>query len=350
MPDNIRDDEQLAAVEAMQPFPPPPQMLNVPAQAMEAGVAQAFGVWPGPGNVPERDFRRLWPHKPVYLEWAGGPIFPGCFRNGAVWLDDCWTKAVDGALIKGLNGRNHIYDAALPRLRRDRPAPELVEPLPDYELREDEEMTRKLPPFKLPYGTLEEASLRLRNTVIMVKNDPVWIYEVGGRDHKSIELYVENVNGARSKLPLAKVPDLRSPAPGYIEYNGSVCYLSRVPERVFQQGLNNKNGQLREVGRGRTFEVGVRAVLDGLGKRKPVRWAEKHKAQLDSELAVVRCIRLSDHVAAYRSRRGQISVEYRGRYLGVLNGRVVTAGDPGDLLPTWITNDLGEVGLEMRAP
>lgn len=342
--------EEEERLEAAQPDPlQPPQFVQAD---VNGGVAW-FVAPPGPqaaqpvDHISEEDFRKFCPGQQIYQEWDGGDITDWCYQNHHVWLDNMWVPAIAGNLLKKLNGFNCIYNGGevAPRLRRAM-FPPILEPVPDYVF-EEEEMTRKLPPFKLPYATVEEASLRLRNTIIMIKKDPVLVYEVGG-DRKNIELFVLNSEGKRSRLPLEKVPDFRSPAPGYIEYGHTVCYLSRIPDRIFQQGLNSKNGQLREVNKKATFEINLRDVLPGLKNRCPVRWSDKVADRLEGALAVERAVRLSDHVAAYRSKKGQTSIEYRGRYLGILRNGCVNAGDPGDLMPTWIMHDLAEVGLELR--
>ena len=348
--------EEEERLDAAQPVP------VQPIQFAQAVAGEVEGEWfnlglarvpPAPpvDHVSEEDFRKFFPGLQIYQAWDGGVISDWCYQHHHVWLDNTWQPALPGSLIKNFDGFNTIYrgppgEAAAPRRKAAPLFAPLPEPVPDY-IFEEEDMTRKLPPFKLPYATVEEAHLRLRNTIIMVKNDPVLVYEVGG-DRKNIELFVLNSEGKRSRLPLEKVPDLRSPAPGYIEYAQSVCYLSRVPDRIFQQGLNHKNGQLREVGKKAIFEMTLRDALIGLKNRRPVRWTAKMADRIDSELAVERAIRLSDHVAAYRSKKGQTSIEYRGRYLGVLRHGCVNAGDPGDLMPTWIMHDLAEVGLELR--
>lgn len=310
-----------------------------PAQWAQVRIDNVPLHEPAPEPV---DFERLERAQNVVMRpWDGNGV-PAEFMylNGMYWSNGRWYNIPNGFVIRDENDNRFQFQAAPRGLKQKVKLPEPE--VPDVVF-EEAVMARKLPPFKMPYGTVEEANLRLKNTIVIIKGNPVIVYAVDhGLKPGDIRLYVKKEDGSRGKLLFKDIDDLRSPAPGYVDYAGQPVWLSRAPERIFQQGLSPKNCMLTNVGRRGRLDVFMDALLPGLKDRKVKQFADAQKL-FDQG---VRAVRLSDHVAVYTQRKSVV-VEYKGRLLGYVRNGEVLVEDMDDLIPTWIGADLNEVGLAL---
>jgi hypothetical protein len=209
-----------------------------------------------------------------------------------------------------------------------------------------------LPPFKLPYDTIEEVRMRLRQTVIFIKNHPFIVHDcqtnrknpdVDGR----FKLVLEDRDLKQSIIPLDKATDLRGCPPSYVVRDGQVGYLNRIPARVNTQGMTPQNTTIRRVGTYGGLQFNLRSLVQFCAPRKAVKWSESL-----SELIVndaLREVRLDSNVAIFaKPSTEKLYAEYKGRRIGEIKEQTVIPDDPDDLVQPWIVDDLRTVNLELR--
>jgi hypothetical protein len=204
------------------------------------------------------------------------------------------------------------------------------------------------PKFKMPYETGADIRLRLQGTLIWIGPELYYV-----RDIRQVEaeqwLIIEDDQGRSFRVEYFSTPgiDLRTPEPQYVTLDDFPVYFTRKPTRQQQQGVSHSNCAIKRVGEEqyRTFN-GNRGLMRAMKKIDACPWNIQY-ADLMTKLRVFRALRLSSDTAVYRDDDDILKVEYRGRFLGTLEGNVVIV-DNEDYDKPWIKNDLQIVGCEMK--
>lgn len=283
-------------------------------------------------------------------------------------------RAVPGAIPHTRRGRHPTREDTLQQYRdminapafgggvftgvQPTPAPEPVEDNADYpelnlnSINPEVTIMRAdlLPPFKIDYETIEEVALRLRATVILVKDRPFYVH-AARNSRTGFILTLEDADGDRKTLPFSRLQNARSARPGYVTWRGQVCYLTRRPARINQQGMTSDNVWLIPVGKTSNEGTAARTkdLLELLTYRKPKRFSARMVDDLLDRTS--QGFRLSNSVAVYRKdtekdAHRKIWVEYRGRSLAPVKDSIVLLKDTDKSLP-WITTDLEDVGIRV---
>lgn len=205
---------------------------------------------------------------------------------------------------------------------------------------------RALPAFKLPYQKLDEIQLRLNKTMIMVKGNPFYIRSIK-QTNNQFYLNMVDPEGKAWRSKYSDIPDLRSPPPMFITDSGKTGWMQRIPERIYQQGLNRSNTMIRGLSSDSAVTTfNPEKMCKTIANRMNRKW-DGTLATLMEETAI-NAVRLSDSVAAGRH-GDKILAFYKGRTLGVIHGDEVKLQDEDDLLQDWIVRDARDAGFRLRA-
>lgn len=242
-------------------------------------------------------------------------------------------------IYQGQGRTNHLYHFII--LRPEAAMPEV----PDLDVASIlDNQTPGLPPFKILYDTVEEARLRLTQTILMLKGRPFLVDLAGGSNDK-ILLVVSDSAGKKHKILLNDIPDFRACPPRYITYDSHAYYLCRIPARVSQQGMTSNNTYAKMVGTANLGPVNRHSLLKSLEDKKVLPWNETVDGLLRD--GHVRDLRLSTEVSVYRN-KAKLFVEYRGRDVGPLKEDTVTPDFSDDGHCRWITRAMTDVSLKVR--
>lgn len=206
----------------------------------------------------------------------------------------------------------------------------------------------RLRPFRLNYDTIDEVKMRFKGTCILIKGNPFYVSDT--RVNKRLfYLLLEDIEDKKSTICLDEVSDFRSPPPGYVQMETEHAYMTRVPARVNQQGLNSQNTTLRRVSTGKNISFnskGLVAALSSKGSITP--WKEDFRDLMVNK--VIPEFRLSDEVALFTKKGVQsVYAGYRGRVFGTLEeGNTVKAYDEDDLIQPWVKKHFDKVQLNLR--
>lgn len=204
----------------------------------------------------------------------------------------------------------------------------------------------KLRPFKLQYDTLDEVRMRFKGTCILIKGNPFFVSDLRKKDDK-FHLLVEDHLDAKTTVRLDHIDDFRSAPPGYVQLETDNLYMTRVPARVNQQGLNNTNTTLRRISTGKALAFNAKSLVQAIEtKGRVLLWADNYRALIENR--IIPELRLSDEVAMFTKRTDTVYVGYKGRMFGKLDeGNVVKADDEDDLIQPWVKKHFDKVNLEV---
>lgn len=204
------------------------------------------------------------------------------------------------------------------------------------------ERSTRLPRFIMNYENIEEMQLRLRGSIVTIRDEPHYVeaimpyvqegdlagpgYQV--HDKKGvIKMLVHNVHGF----------NLRTPDPGYITIDDGCYFIYRVPAKVYRQGICNENTIcIRAVNAmpSRLFGFQMNSVLKALDERPLLRYTGKEDFRHD--------FRLSDRVALVRD-GVLVQALYKQNKVGFIeDGKVKLQVDN-----LWAAKALEAVGLEV---
>lgn len=203
-----------------------------------------------------------------------------------------------------------------------------------------------LPPFHLPYETVEEIQMRLMGTIILIKNNPFYVENVI-RKNNDYHLVVSNEEEERTIVKYNQGQlDLRSPEPGYINTEGGSYYFVRPPNRQQRQGIIYNQIFLKKIGSEEMFSPhNKNAVMIGLKFRDVQPWTSELCNLLQRR--IISNMRLSNSIAIYIDHR-KIKSEYKGRFLGEVHDDTILLDDR-DRRP-WILSDLKDVSMRSKQP
>jgi hypothetical protein len=209
----------------------------------------------------------------------------------------------------------------------------------------------KLRPFKLEYDTLNEVSMRFKGSVIQIKGHPFHVTDVRqDRADRRFYFLVEDYRDKKAKVCLDQIDDLRNLPPGFVQFDTYPVWMSRVPARSNQQGMNNQNTALRRVATDGNVPYNSRQLCHALASQGvSTKWEVAYHNLLVNR--IVPEFRLSDRVAMFTKKGNDpVYVAYRGRVFGKLTDQnVVTADDEDDLVQGWIKKHFNDVNLEVRS-
>lgn len=256
----------------------------------------------------------------------------------AAGQEPLWTPEMEMSLVNEI----HLVHYGEPYVAISWTEPELnVDALPVRPVNR-----RPLPAFKLPYQKLDEIQLRLNKTMITVKGNPFYIRSIK-QAHGDFYLNMVDCDGKAWRSKYKDIPDLRSPPPLFITHEGATGWLQRIPERVYQQGLNRSNTIIRGLhSDGLVANFHPEKMCKTLASRTTRKW-DNSLASLMQETAV-KAVRLSDSVAAGRH-GSHLMAYYKGRTLGAIKDDEVLLQDEDDLLQDWIVKDARDAGFRLRA-
>lgn len=211
-----------------------------------------------------------------------------------------------------------------------------------------------MPDFKLNYTSAEEITRRLLGSVIVVNGSPYYVTEIQGE--QDFILALQNGDGVTKAFPFAKVSSLRSCPPGYVNFNEGnyhgAYWLYRRPSSPadrhgdYSQGVTQRNSFLRRTGaKGHNNHhnlPNLTHVVRALSNRSVLPWQNIMGDLLAK--GVLGPTRLNNQVAVYYDDKN-VNVEYKNRFLGVLNDKTVTLSDE-DIETPWIIRELKSVGLQ----
>jgi hypothetical protein len=125
----------------------------------------------------------------------------------------------------------------------------------------------------MEFLTLEDARQRLTGTLVRVNKAPIYIIDVHNADRRrSYELEVQYLsNGKVGTIPYDKNVDL-SPVPlGNTNYQGGSYFVSRVPARMWKQGLNENNMHCWDFeGRNVRIPITSKCLIDTIDGKYPL--------------------------------------------------------------------------------
>lgn len=240
-----------------------------------------------------------------------------------------WANAAVDGLDAFANMMMHPIPA--PRRRAVRPPQAPQEAAEGYRAPSEvmiEGITKQ--PFFMPYDTLQEIRLRLRNTVIKVDGTPVHVLDVTETRNREFEVIFRfNEEEATLRRTYSKENgfDL-APLPARYVFSQSAHrnanWVYRTPARgVYQQGGNRSNTFIRRSGDGAKQTVGsemniVRAYVASnriLGVGEAFGRIGEHRSAMPC----------SDHVAVYAYNR-KCGVEYHGIQLSEFSPADISNG------------------------
>lgn len=205
---------------------------------------------------------------------------------------------------------------------------------------------KEMPPFKINYDTYAEIKLRLLGTAISVKGHPFYVKHLRKTENGKFHLALSDGN-KMYQAAYDDLTDLRSMPPMYVTHSGSAGWLCRSPGRIYQQGMNRSNTQLRSPdGAAAICSMEASSIVKAVRGRQIRKWNETMFSLMSG--GEISNLRLTDEVAV-RSRNNKIVACFRGRPLGAIKGNEVKVYDEDDLLQEWIENPVREAGLELSA-
>lgn len=219
--------------------------------------------------------------------------------------------------------------------------------IPELNLDRLPESQDKLAPFKLPYTSVEEAQMRLVDSVIQVKGKVFQVTDLGRHGRKDFKLFLRDENSQDTWINyMNEAVNSRSVHPGYVHNGPTVSYLARRPERVFKQGLTHNNTVYRDVGvpQWRTFR-GCQAIMQAVNTRKVRKIDDAILKHVHEGL--IPAVYLNDNVAVAIGEDKKVFVEYKSRRLGELHENTV-AVDEDDFDQSWIKQDLERANIYCR--
>lgn len=204
-----------------------------------------------------------------------------------------------------------------------------------------------LPPFRVDYDSHEQIHQKLVNTVILVKDNPVYVMQSGVQNGKFF-LHVRG-KGFEGIIPYDEVKDCRGIAPGYFAYRGNAHWVYRSPERQNQQGMHQRNTYHKQAGQDLLNGARQEFLQEVLTFVKDIPFSPNLVEVMQSQ--GTSSIRLNNNVALYLTNKkgAPCGVEYCGRPLGLIVNDRCKVLDENDLYPTWIAKDLNKVRLELAA-
>lgn len=179
------------------------------------------------------------------------------------------------------------------------------------------------PRFFINYESVEEYRLRLKGSIIMFKNSPIYVVEIypnpAGRPDRIV---ATDVNGQNILIDLTK--DLeglnaRAIQPGYIDTHelygdprnySSAGYLYRIPSRIYRQGLCRDNSRIQVCGwnapETSIANIATRSILNSIKDRAT-------KKQFTRELV--------EQVSDYHHRQGLASKYLSANFAFVMDAQ-----------------------------
>jgi hypothetical protein len=112
----------------------------------------------------------------------------------------------------------------------------------------------KLKPFKLEYDTLQEIRMRFHGTVIQIKGNPFYVSDLRKVKTKYYFL-LEDHREQKHQVCVDDIDTFRGAPPGYVTMDGSHGFMTRVPARVNQQGMNTNNTSILRISNGSGYSV-----------------------------------------------------------------------------------------------
>lgn len=205
---------------------------------------------------------------------------------------------------------------------------------------------KEMPPFKINYDTYAEIKLRLLGTAISVKGHPFFVKHIRKAENGKFHLALSD-GEKMHQVVYDDLIDLRSIPALYVTHSSTSGWLCRTPGRVYQQGMNRNNTQLRSAdGAAAICNMEGLSIVKSIRGRQVRKWNETLSSLLIG--GEINNLRLSDDVAL-RSKSGKILACYRGRALGRVQGDEIVLYDEDDLLQEWIEKPVKEAGLQMAA-
>lgn len=293
---------------------------------------------------PHRDWARRYDRE--YQEWMVRQIQMGrSFEFTPV------TQAEKDAIYTSILPDYRAWDNnhRLMQLQTEEQQAHIWKSIPELNIRDlpEKDFGRvKLKPFKLEYDTLQEVSMRFRQTAIQIKGHPFYVSDVR-KVKKQYYFLLENSRDQKFQVCLDEIDTFRGVPPGYVTLEGQHGYLSRIPARVNQQGMTTQNTSISQISTGSGFAFNVKGIVQAIeSKGKTLPWNPHYRNLMINR--VIPEMRLSDEVAVF-TKKGQdpIYVGYHGRVFGKMNeDQRVSALDEDDLIQPWITKHFQTVNLE----
>ncbi len=204
--------------------------------------------------------------------------------------------------------------------------------------------------FKLPYDHAEEAQLRLNGTILLYRCEPILIHgvEMAAMPNDYFLTYSTAFRPRELNRVLYSDPELdcRTIKSCYINKQGQVVWLERIPSRVFQQGLNSRNAAVFNLGGTRNLGYQIQTLLRPLSERFVIPWNETWKKLFDRE--AINSLRLSDELAIEKNNSDELILYRKQRRLGTIEDDYILA-DEADMDCPWIQAETEKVSLKMRA-
>lgn len=185
-------------------------------------------------------------------------------------------------------------------------------------------------PFFMPYDTLNEIRLRLRNSVIKIDGRPVHVIDVAETRGRTFEVYYrleENADTIKRDYGRENGFDL-SPLPAryVLSHPGhrNANWAYRVPARgIYQQGGNRQNTFIRRSGDGAKQTIGseMNIVKSYLESNRVLGVGEAFAKVGDNRIAMP----CSDHVAVFAYNR-KCGIEYHGIQLSEFSPADISNG------------------------
>lgn len=96
------------------------------------------------------------------------------------------------------------------------------------------------------YESQRDASMRLSGTIIRLSNGrPIYVVDAKTKSMLQYQELTKDGLDREGEPKKGRITDGKfdlSPVPlGYINYNGSACYMQRIPARKYKQGLSSTN-------------------------------------------------------------------------------------------------------------
>lgn len=258
--------------------------------------------------------------------------------------------------------RDAVYMALLPDytiwLRRNqeveeqraREQEEIWKNIPELNIRDLQERVYdqpKMKPFKLPYDTLQEMTMRFRQSVIQIKGHPYYVSDVR-KVKERFYFLVEDCRDQKSQVCASDIPSFRGVPPGYVTIEGQHGFMARQPARVNQQGMTPQNTTITRVSTDGGIPFNQKGLVTAIeSKSRVLPWIDNYRPLMENR--IVPEMRLSDEVAIF-TKKGQdpIYIGYKGRVFGKLrDGNFVSATDEDDLVQPWIGAQFRKVNLEV---
>jgi hypothetical protein len=254
----------------------------------------------------------------------------GQWYYGEAWTENDELKLVD-KLYRTWYGEPYGQSFNYPMLNLDKLEPK--------ELRKTD-----LKPFRIEYETFAEIKLRLNNTLISIKGHPFVVGKIMPGDGS----FLLGVHDGKDwfGVKYKDLTDLRSIPAKYVSGNRT-GWLCRFPGRVYQQGINRNNTQIRDImGKQSLASVDVSDLCRSLRKEKDKKWDENFIGLFDT--GDLKNLRLTDDIAVTHDGEDIVAC-YRGRTLGTVVNDDIRVLDEDDLLQGWISSAAKKAGLNLSA-